>query len=231
MYSFFKDILDSNEAIPEHKLMAGYDFNNEEYVILKDSYVDQVYVDGEQTSEITRDSYGAIWSDKIQAWTTEFDLQDTVCGLKTIYSGREFYIIGTTPTGEAVIEEMYNGDIFGQILEEVHPSEIEFIVNPVESKGKTFDVLRIDSTNRVSFVDVEVEREDQLGNISTGPMSGNIRPREDGYEIPTLRGTNNIRMRGKSATVTITMENGVDSPDIAINKVETKFRMESRIFK
>jgi len=231
MYSYFLENLKSQTLIPEKDFFAGYDFNNEEYVLIVNPYTETIYIDGEEDQEVQRAGFGAIWSDKMQAWNTEFLINNESTAKYLVHSDKNFYIIGSDPSARLIIEEMYNGDVVGQILGTVNSSYIDFVFNPEVEQGKIIDVLRIDANNRLTSGTLTVFKEDGTATVVSDTIDLNIKPRHDAYEVPVLRDQNGSRIRGKYAVIRLYMDNGVDFPEVAISSVLTKYREDGRQFR
>lgn len=228
LYSSFLEKLESNTKIPDRNIVSGYDFNNNEYWIGYNAYTDTEYNNNVGTP-VVKDPFIYVWSDKINAWNTELALNENTSILYMVFAKSDTYIFGNKSNNSYVIEEMYTGNVTGEILGEVVPSEVTLSVNPDVTYGKTFDVLRIDSNNQLSSVEVLVEKENGTPDQTT-IMDAALRPRHDGYEIPTLRDARGARMRGKYAEIKLVMNNG-DERSVNITSLMTKYRLSSRVFR
>lgn len=221
--------LESHSGIPDHKVVSGYDFNNNEYWIGVNSYEDTPYESNEAQTIVTRPTFHYVWSDKLGAWMTEMSLNASTEARYLVYSHSLYYMLGTTANGELALEAMYEGDVYGRMLGQDNESSIKFVVNPDEPFGKTFDVLRIDSSNRLDRATAVVHRENPLPPLTTD-INLNRQTRHDSYEVPMLLAQGNQRIRGKACEIEMFMTNGNTIPVEVVN-VLTKYRMSSRIFR
>ena len=232
LHSVFLDKFESFSGLKDVNIVSGYDFNNREYWIGFNEHTDVLIQSddtGTTTTGIPRDAFMAVWSDKGNFWMTSIVLKNTTKILDLVFSKSEFYLLGKKADNSYVIEELYTGDVKGKILGEVNPSEVSVVVNAERNFGKSFDVLRIDSSERLDNVELTVEKED--GVVSqVALMNANVRPRHDGYEFPVLYDANGARLRGKYAIARLIINNG-DGKEINIVSLSTKYRLSSRIFK
>jgi len=212
MYSEFYRLLDSKYGLQDDEIVSGYDFNNNEYWI------------GSKGSEV----WNYVWSDKLNAWTSRMEFDSSTELDDIVYSGGKLFIIGGTGDGRLTLEEMYANPIFGELLGSVVDSRVKFSINPNEPFGKTFDVLRIDSGNRLSSATAKIYKEDGVSTQETS-LNLNVKPRHDSYELPMLLDTNKARLRGKFCEVELVVDNG-DERLISINNMLTRYRVSAGRF-
>ena len=228
LHSEFLVNFESFSGISDIDIVSGYDFNNEEYWIGINGYEDAKVVN-DTTTLINRDTFLFVWSEKAGYWRSKIEINPATKILDVVYSKSELYILGKKENNSYVVEEVYTGDVKGQILGSVNPSEVTVVINPERNLGKTFDVLRIDSNERVDNVEITVEKENGTTDQVT-LMNANISPRHDGYEFPVLYDSNGARMRGKYALARIIMNNG-DNREVRILSLSTKYRLSARVFR
>ena len=232
LHSVFLDKFESFSGLKDVNIVSGYDFNNREYWIGFNNHTDVLIQSDDEvttTTEIPRDAFMAVWSDKGNFWMTSIVLKNTTNILDLVFSKSEFYLLGKKEDNTYVIEELYTGDVKGKILGEVNPSEVSVVINADRNFGKSFDVLRIDSNERLDNVELTVEKED--GVVSqVALMNADVKPRHDGYEFPVLYDANGARLRGKYAIARLIMNNG-DGKEINIVSLSTKYRLSARVFK
>ena len=228
MHSEFLDRLMSKCGIPDMEVVSGYDLNNNEYWIGVNGYTDKEFQDGTGV-DVLKEPFHYIWSDKLGAWMTEISLSQATTAKKVIYSGSLYYLIGIDSDNELSIESLYEGDIYGRILKSSNESSIKFVINPEEPFGKTFDVLRIDSSNRCDRAIALIHREEPLPPLQTA-IDLNRRPRHDSYEVPMLLAQNKQRVRGKACELELFIAND-NTTEVKLLNVMTKYRLSSRTFK
>lgn len=224
MYSEFLNRLESLCGIPDHKVVSGYDFNNNEYWIGINSYDDKDFND----QAIVRDRFLYVWSDKIGAWMTELVFASDVEPLYMRFSHSLPYLLGVNQSQSVVIESLYNGDVYGRLLGSIESSSLTFVVNEDEPQGKTFDVLRIDSNERLSSANAVVYKESNQNPQET-TLNLNVKPRHDSYTVPMLLDSRRSRLRGKYCEITLFMNNG-NQIKIDVMNVITKYRLSARIY-
>lgn len=162
-------------------------------------------------------------------------------------SGQLYLFGGASQTPQ--ITSMYNGNL-SQLFGTYVTPQVTFIINPELELGKTFDNMVINSTDRLSSLDLSVIREIATGNqtmttvdltnISTSEPF--YRGGEGGYMLKTLRDSNsstnpNSRMRGFYAKATIKwptniIYTGSSTPvtQVGLISVVTNTRLSSKIF-
>lgn len=236
MYSAFLQELTTISGIPDRKVVAGYDLNNNEYWIGVNKYTDVEYIVDPQNptgptipQNIQKDTFLSLWSDKMGAWTSDLVIAPTTKIDYFVFANSLSYILGQKTATNVVLEEMYTGQVTGRILGEINQSKIKISINPDEPIGKVFDVLRIDANERLDSLVMTVFKETGVAS-QIANMNLNIKPRHDGYELPVLRDANRQRLRGKYCIAEFTMNNG-DNREIKITGILTKYRVEARIFK
>lgn len=229
LHSLFLDKYESFSGIKDKDIVSGYDFNNREYWIGFNRHTDVLYQEGVLVLGIDRKPSISVWSDKGKYWMTSISVSQNTKILDLVYSKSELYILGKKADNSYVIETMYTNPTKGLFLGSVNASEVSVVINGEETFGKTFDVLRVDSNERLDDVFLTVEKE--TGTLSqVAVMTANIKPRHDGYEFPVIYDPRGARLRGKYAIARLVMNNG-DTRDIKISSIATKYRLSSRIFK
>jgi len=226
-HTYFEEVLDFNERIEDRFLFAGYDFQNEEYLVSMMQDFDTNYDNTLSGDPVVKDKFTMIWSDKINAWTSNLEVPVFSDIKGYVDSGKYFYMLGERDV-DLVIERMYDGEGFGELMGGYINSEVSMIANPEPSESKTFDVLKIDSSNRLSNVTITVEKEIQIGDSVMPAVSLDIRPREDFYITPNIRNQNGARMRGRYAVLNFVLNNGVNTPEVSFNKLMTEYRVSSK---
>jgi hypothetical protein len=108
--------------------------------------------------------------------------------------------------------------LFGEIV----IPRVKFYVNPGEF-SKTFDNMMFNSTDRLDYVDLTVERESALGD-QTSNATVDVEPVEGNYRIKTLRDDAGARMRGLRMSVMLYWSSLFSN----LSSVVTKFRDSAR---
>jgi len=205
LHSSFDRLLKTINKIPDNKIVSGYDYNNSEYWIGVKSHSDLNHKTG-----INNDvkQFQFVWSDKMSFWTTEILFNENTSPEYLTNSVKSFFLLGEDYESNMILEEVYEGEGHGTILGSKVHSEISLVINSEESFGKTFDVLRIDSNNRLTSAKALVFKEDGMDNQETS-LNLNRKPRHDGYEVPMLLDSKKGRLRGKYCILSLLMDNVV----------------------
>jgi hypothetical protein len=214
LWTYFNEKLDDNLTISEHLLAGYYDFDYDEYHIIKNN---------EPT--VPKHDWGVIWNNKIKAWTSRVELTNNTSFLSMCYQNQALYVFGIDANRNLVAEEMYDGEN-NVILSSDISSSIDVIVNVNGTIGKIFDLVIVDSRNPVNAVSFEVEHNATDTVTSTYPLP----PRRHDNEwvsVPKTQGTNR-RIRGKYMTVNIDMTTGASVP-VTVKGLLTKYRLDYRV--
>ena len=216
MYSYFLDKLDSKDSpINEVDLSCGYDLSRSEYFINNNS----------------DNGFTLSWSDKTGSFVSEFKFGAGSKVLRMIGAFDRMFILGQSTGDNFNIEEMYRGVGFGSVLGDTEESLLSVIMNQEGTFAKTLDVLRIDSNNRLSTIQVQSFTEDEKPDQDTGQFTLNIEPRQGAYELPVIRDLiSKGRLRGKYFEVTFTIDN-IEDKEIKINNIVFKYRNTENRFR
>ncbi len=214
MQSEFRSILSSTHN--SNDLIGIYDILKKEYWMV-DRKENKCYIYNENYSK----------------WVSNYDfLANRLRG--GVFTNKDLYLIGSNTLGGDGLQginayTMYTNSashLFGQ---DVSPS-VTFIVNPQNEFGKTFDELLIVASDRLGFLDLEVDRDSILGNQVVSNLDlGILESRGEGnYRIKTLFDANDSRLRGNYMKSKITWLTGY--PQASLNSVITKYRKSQNIF-
>jgi hypothetical protein len=227
MFSYFEEKLESNGGIPEWVLSGAYDFAREEYIIHSEGFTETDYIN--QAPKV-RLPFSVVWSQKINGWISEMDIGGY--NLKRYVTFKNGLVALGDDGTSFNIEGMYLGNEKGKVLGSIHDSSMSLILNPEGTFAKTFDNLRVDSSNRLTEMEVKVYNEVEQADKGTGRFTLNVSPRQGGYEVPTIRDeVSNGRMRGKYCECIFYIDNSEGSRDVKINNVTLKYRMSENRFR
>lgn len=235
MYSFFKDVLTRSEAIPEKALMGGYDFNKKEYWVILNQWTDSVPNGAGGSTFVARNAKNAVFNDKAGAWKTLMDTgNNEVKGI--VFANQELYGVATTTSAEpnkldlnswTFYTNNQRGKIFGEYLE----SEFTVISNAEPGSDKVFDVITLDSKDRVDTVDVSIEDEVSFTPKQVASNIDAFKPARDGkFYVNEIRNdTNKSRLRGQSAIERFIIKNDEDNNrEVRVTAILNKFRISAR---
>lgn len=166
-----------------------------------------------------------IWDDRFKCWSgnLDFTIQNTLYG--AVFAYNKLYMIGRDSDSNMGIYTMYEGDYNQLFGGEVVP-RVTFAVNPEFEYAKTFDNVIIYSTDKLDVVDMETQREaGETGQIVTG-VDIDINRREGNYRASILRDSNNARLRGVRAKMTVYWK--PDNTQSTLSSVVTKYRISQR---
>jgi hypothetical protein len=201
--SAFQEML--NTQIPEKNLIAVYDPFRKEYWVV-DNLNHKCHV----------------FNEKFGGWVGEYDFTADSKLFAGVATNQKLYLIGKNEN--LVLAEMYTGDVNQLFGETVTPS-VTVVCNPDEPVSKTFDCLLISSSQRLDEVDMVVNRESELGNQTVSGMNIDASPVEGSYRIKVLRDSDNSRLRGLRALITVKFK-AIQS---SLREIATKYRHSSRV--
>lgn len=154
-----------------------------------------------------------------KGWIGEYDFT----GLKNgVFTNQNLYVIGC-PSTTSTVATMYTGTVNQLFGETVVPS-VTFVVNPDEEAPKVFDDVCVVASERLSTIDLVIERETALGNQTCATTSLDSTSIEGNFRIKTPRDGDGGRLRGLRMTATIKFK-AIQS---ALRSVLTKYRHSSR---
>lgn len=228
--------------IPEFYLRSFYDF-------LKDEY--WVWSLSGDFCQIWNEDYG-IWTTNLEFFGGGFnppgEFHVGPYGLCSgIYSDGEVLLIssGSGPFAAPTTGIMYRG-AYSNLFDVYVTPLITFVVNPEVEFAKTFDNLLINSTDRLSSLDMIIVRESVAGNqtmttvdlTNASGLEPYFRGGEGGYMLKALRDdSTGARMRGLYSNITFKWptqfkDSNLDSAAIQVGLISaiTNARLSAKIF-
>lgn len=201
LWQFFKDNLLGVTA--EKDLSAWYDFNKGEYWINK--------IDG----------FTQIWNDRLNVWKTKIEVgSDKILG--GVFQNQELYI--TVNVGSNVeTHTFYTGDydnLFGTLRE----GSFEVILNQQVDDAKYFDILVVNSDNRLGTFDMTVFNEvpGAPDQVTTG-VTLNIDDRQ-GYYVQNLIRDDVRTGRLVGSYAILTLRTLADGQKVVISNILNQYR-------
>lgn len=213
--SFFDEKLAT--VIPRNKITAFYDYNLGQYTI--SSYI--------------CNNFSIVFNSNIGSWVSELSFNESNVLFGGAYTSKGVYVIGISdlpddsgcniPNGSLRLDKYGNGKT-GTIFGFAYPSSVVFSVNPQSNIPKVFDVVLINSTDRLKRFSMSIERESFVGNqvAENIPLENNTQ-KEGNYRAKILRDQVGARMRGLNANCTLEFNNSLDK-QVSLTEVFTKYR-------
>lgn len=203
------------DSIEEINLTAGYNFNRNEYLIIQQ---DMTLLN---RGDVYKNKV-CIWNDNLMggkgAWMTKItssgaaEFADDLVIKAAVYAGFGMYMIGIRevvnqpdPTEYSLaLEEMYAGDYRGIFFNQYFDSRFAIVNNERSYLVKTFDVMKINSSDVLNSMQMSIVVSDgavlqQTGNIDIS--SGFGLPPYRAYNVNRIRNATPLRqrMRGHNA--------------------------------
>lgn len=144
-----------------------------------------------------------------------------------VFAGKELYAFADDDLTNLKLYEMYSGDGYLNIFGTDEEAEFSMVVNPESTIAKTYDNIRISSSNRLKELAIQAYEEN--GVTQDTVMSLDVVPRDNGYEVPALRNQSGGRMRGRYFVLTGTIDDTTN--EVSISSVTSKYRLSNRIFR
>jgi hypothetical protein len=216
-------------SIDEVNLTSGYNFNRNEYMLIQ-----QGMTEGNRPDVYK--NIAVLWNENLNngkgAWMTKITDKTLAQGEAAmiikggVYAGYGFYMIGINqsfndPNFEysLVVEEMYASTDRAIFLGRYLPSRFAIVPNVQSNLVKTFDVEKINSTDKLNTMEMEIiNSAAAASNQTTGllDITGYKTPPYAAYNVNRIRSNaaNNPRMRGHNAVATF----GIDNEPTASNE-------------
>ncbi len=205
-------------SLDRNKLYAIYDNRNRQVIIYQN--------DG---------TFAYVWDDRLQVWigtqtyTTQNRLYDGV------YFNNYTYLLGRNNDDALNVYKAYEGTP-GQLFGNITTPSITFSVNDEFDIAKTFDNFVIYSSDKLDTADITAEKEPNVVTQVVTNQDIEIARREGAYRVAILRDSDEARIRGTRATVTLKWvplpsfdENNPTTVDkVSLSGVITKYRFSPR---
>lgn len=176
--SDFNNLLD--EDLPANDIYGIYDNNRQQYWIVAKSV-----------------PACKIYDDRLELWVGDYTFDELFDGL---YCYNKVYLLGNNV--DLKVATMYTGEP-NQLFSIPTTSKVSFSVNPEFDYAKTFNNIDIYSTERLDTLDMETQKETgETGQVVTG-IDIDVNRREGNYRVQVLRDSNNARLRGTRAQITL----------------------------
>lgn len=169
-----------------------------------------------------------VWNDGLGVWTSNYEFAESnLAG--SAYINQKLYLSGKQGNNIQV-HEMYTGastSLFGSLV----TPRVTFVVNPNPENAKRFDDVLINSSDRLSALNIIVEREAALGTqTATGINLATISSRGEGnFRAKILRDADNARLRGLNAKFTISWLSASPGTQVSLVSTSTTFTPSARI--
>lgn len=165
-----------------------------------------------------------VWDDRLGFWVSQYDFSSENCLYDGVYAYNKFYVLGRN-AGNLKIFRMYEGD-YNQLCGTTVTPKVIFSVNPEFDYAKTFDNINIYSTDKLDTLDIVSARETGETNQEVTGIDIDVNRREGNYRVAILRDSDNARIRGMRANVTLKWR--TDNEQVLLSSVVTKYRLSQR---
>lgn len=160
-----------------------------------------------------------LFDDRLGVWVSKFNIPTTALG---IYNDDGFYLLSTN--SNVKLNSMYTGT-YNSILGTTVTPKVTLNINPDYNITKTFDNLILYANTALNTGDILVKSEN--GDQTLSGLSVDVDYRRGYYQIPTLRGASNARLRGTRMELTLSWK----TTDLkqTLSDVLTKYRPSFRV--
>lgn len=133
----------------------------------------------------------------------EYDFSENSVLTGAVYNDQQLYLIGTgIDSNELAVHEMYTGPENNLMGDIVVPS-VTVVVNPDDDVAKVFDNTMLAASDKLSTMDLEVERETSMGNQVITDIDLNVNSIEGNYRVKIPLDSDKSRLRGMRMITTI----------------------------
>lgn len=160
-----------------------------------------------------------LYDDRLGVWVSKFNIPTTALG---VYNDDGLYLLSTS--SNVKVNQMYTG-AYNSILGNTVTPKVTVNINPDYNITKTFDNLILYATTALNTGDILVKSEN--GDQTLSGLSVDVDYRRGYYQIPTLRGASNARLRGTRMELTLNWK----TTDLkqTLSDVLTKYRPSFRV--
>ncbi len=160
-----------------------------------------------------------LFDDRLGVWVSKFNIPTSALG---IYNDDGFYLLSTN--SNVKLNSMYTGT-YNSILGTTVTPKVTLNINPDYNITKTFDNLILYANTALNTGDILVKSEN--GDQTLSGLSVDVDYRRGYYQIPTLRGASNARLRGTRMELTLNWK----TTDLkqTLSDVLTKYRPSFRV--
>lgn len=165
-----------------------------------------------------------VFSEKAGSWVSNYDIPFAANFSWGGFANDKLYLVGANTTYfEAA--SMYTGNpvqFFGRYASDAY---VDFIVNPVPDRSKTFDNVILAASDKLHTLNMSVAREVGLIAQTTYNVPLEVDTRGEGlYKVKVLRDELGGRMRGRFADVRVNWRVGDGDPQVTLLAALTAVR-------
>lgn len=160
-----------------------------------------------------------LYDDRLGVWVSKFNIPTSAIG---VYNDDGFYLVSTN--SNVKVNQMYTGD-YNVILGTTVTPKVTMNINPDYNITKTFDNLILYANTALNTGDILVKSEN--GDQTLSSLSVDVDYRRGYYQIPTLRGASNARLRGTRMELTLNWK--TTNLKQTLSDVLTKYRPSFRV--
>jgi hypothetical protein len=221
--------------IPDNFNKAIYSLNGQELSIISDKFVASLWRENFGTVIAEKDlisvhdpirkeywivspDFCYLYNYALEKFIGDYEFTNLLGGK---FTNQGLYLIGKE-SNQISVYSMYTGtnSLFGTTV----VPRVKFVVNPEADFSKTFDDMMFVATDRLDYVDLEVERESALGDQTVSNMSLDAIGHEGNFRVKTLRDSSTSRLRGLRMFCTTFWK----SSSSVLSGVFTKYRLSAR---
>ena len=166
-----------------------------------------------------------VWNNELKSWESHIFLGDDRVHEGVFFNDRMYWICEGAD-GALRLDTTDTNDNLGNFIGTDRESYIEFNINPNHNFTKTFDVIGINSSDRLKSLDLSVEKDNGQPIQSVSGINIDVIPSETLYRATVPKDSNRARLRGQWAKCKIYWDNTKDDP-ASLKSVITKYRFSA----